>query len=177
MTIVEDLRQLLVANGIDDTQYTDEELTIFIDTAKTVIGLEYTESIAHEDYVEKIQCRKYMTNYYPIAPDSVCVLVDGEEVTAKKITKEGIIYFYEIIDGEFSCTYLQAIDTDLIDYATRLLSLYTIQEKEGTGAVSSIAEGDISISYDTNSSASNSNRVARIVDSIRSKYKARVRLL
>lgn len=177
MTLISDLRSTLQLYGIDDTQYTDAQLQIFIDNAKSVIGEDYVNSTEHEDYVEKISCRKYMTNYYPVVVDSVVVIVDGEQVTAKKITTDGIIYFDEQVNGEFTCTYLQGIDTTLVDEAIVNISLYMIQEQSGNGAISSINEGDISVSYDTNSIATSSNRISQMLNDIRGKYKARVRLI
>lgn len=176
-TTIEQLRETLNVYGVDDSQYTDEQLEVFITQAKELVGSEYVEKVEHEDYVEDICCKRYMTNYYPVVVDSVVVLVDGVEVTPHKITEDGIIYFDEIVEGEFSCTYNQGISEGEVSSAIVTLSMYLIRDKTGQGTLSSIQEGDLKVTYATDNILSAGNRISQLVNNIRNKYKARVRLL
>lgn len=174
MTEISDLRELLQVYGIDDSQYTDTQLQLLLKQARTFIGNATPEN--REDYVDQYHGKKYMTQYYPVSVDSVNVTVGGESVTPHHITEEGIIYFDNIVNGELSCTYTQQLSEEDISGAVLPLVVYMIQDQNG-GNMSSITEGDVSVSFDNNSTVSTSNQINRLIESLRQKYKARVVLL
>jgi len=176
MTDIEALRQFLQVYNIDDTEYTDEQLSLLISQAGTLIGDEYTQGATHEDYTRKWEGTTYMTDFYPIDVDSVCVVVDDEEVQPHKITEEGLIYFENHIQGEFVCTYTQAINTATLDKAIMGLVMYMIRDMNDRN-LKSINEGDISITYNTDSDMSTHSQISNLIQNIRNKYKARVRLI
>lgn len=177
MTEITDLRALLEVYGIDDTEYTDTQLEIILNQAKTYIGKEFVEGSTHEDYLRIYEGSVYMTNYYPIDVETVEIIVEGVEVTPRKITHEGIIYFEDVLHGELSCSYTQELSDEDIESTVLPLAMYLIRDQNGGGTMSSIHEGDLQISYDTTTSLSTNAQIHHLVQSLRDKYKARVRLL
>lgn len=176
MTDITTLREYLQLRGIDDTAYTDEQLQLLISQATAYIGEDFVNPTTHEDYLRHYEGTRYMTDYYPVDVSSCVVLVDGEEVTPHKITEEGIIYFENHIQGELLCTYVQAIDETAIEQALFGVIGYMIADTTG-GNMKSINEGDISITYDTDNNLSTSSQISHLIESLRNKYKARVRLI
>jgi hypothetical protein len=174
MTEISDLRELLQVYGIDDSQYTDTQLQLLLKQARTYIG-DVTPT-SHTDYVERFNGKRYMTQYYPVGVDSVTILVDEESITPKYITEEGIIYFDNMVTGELRCTYTQQLSEEEISDAILPLTVYMIKDNIG-GNMSSITEGDVSVSFDNNSTVSTSNQINRLIESLRNKYKSRVVLL
>lgn len=173
---IEELRKLLRLYKIDDTQFTDEDLELLISQAKTLIGKEFIEDANREDYVEHLSSKRYMTDYYPILVDSVQVFVDDEEVIPRRITENGILYFEKNVNGEFLCTYTQGFERSSIDEAIKSIVMYMIQEQDNQN-ISSISEGDVSVSYNTDDLMSSSTKLNELIESIRNKFRARVRLL
>lgn len=178
MIDIQTLRTQLQAVGVDDSQYTDEQLQAIIENARSVLG-DCVEERTHEDYVRHFSNDVYTTNYYPILTDDVEVTCDDKAVQVDKITKEGVIYFTNNERGSLRVVYVQAIDTSIVDNTVSQLVVYMIQQKNGINdaGLSSINEGDISISYDTNSSLRSDALVQKLIDDLRNSYKARVRLL
>ena len=176
MTDIQKLRQYLQLQGIDDTTYTDEQLSLMISQATAFIGDEYVTPQEKEDYVRHFEGMTYMTDFYPVNVESVVVTVDDEEVTPHKITEEGLVYFENQVQGELLCTYLQAVDESIVEQAVNGVIMYSIRDSTG-GNMKSINEGDISITYDTDNGMSTSSQISHLVDSLRQKFKARVRLI
>ena len=174
MTEISDLRELLQVYGIDDSQYTDTQLQLLLKQARAFIGdVTPTE---HTDYVERFNGKRYMTQFYPVGVESVTVTVEGESITPHYISEDGIIYFDKIVNGELQCTYTQQLSEEDISSAVIPLTVYMIKDNMG-GNMSSITEGDVSVSFDNNSTVSTSNQINRLIESLRQKYKARVVLL
>lgn len=174
--IVEELRELLQVYDIDDSRYTDEQLMMMISQARACVGTEYIEPKSCEDYVRDFVGGYYMTDFYPILADSVVVTIDDEVVIPDKITEEGIIYFENQQRGKLSCSYVQDFSSDDITSVILPVTMYMIRDITG-GNLSSINEGDISISYDNTSAMSTSSMIQNLVTRLQNKYKARVRLL
>ena len=178
MIDIQTLRTQLQAVGVEDSQYTDEQLQAIIENARSVLG-DCVEERTHEDYLRHFSNDVYTTNYYPINVDDVEVTCDDKAVQVDKITKEGVIYFTNTERGSLRVVYVQAIDTSIVDNVVSQLVVYMIQQKQAGNieGISSINEGDISISYDTNSTLRSDALVQKLIDDLRNSYKARVRLL
>lgn len=176
MTDINKLRQFLQVYNIDDTEYTDDQLQLMISQASSIIGDEFVSENNREDYVRNFEGTEYMTDFYPVLVDSVVVTVNTEEVTPHKITEEGIIYFTNHVQGEFSCSYVQAISSDEIEQTMFSVVMYMIRE-QNAGNIRSINEGDVSVTYDTDNTMSMGNQINNLIEQLRGKYKARVRLI
>lgn len=172
MTLHDDLLSLLELHGIDTTQYTESKLNALILEAKTLINTEYITDSQEEDFVLKFTGKAYMTEKYPLKQVNT-ITVDGVPVTPLKTRSSGIIYFDEYVTGKLEVNYIVGL-TDT-DYSETVLPicLYIAKDAEGQN-ISSISEGDVSVSYAAGSSAT---MIDNLVSEIRSKYGARVRLL
>lgn len=177
MTETEQLRALLEVYGIDDTQYTDAQLELMIQQAKNAVSADVANETTHEDYHRHFAGTVYMTDYYPVDVESLEITVDGEVVVPRRITHDGLVYFDNLMQGELVCTYSQAFDEGDVESTIIPLAMYMIRDKEG-GNQSSIKEGDITVSFDTDSPSSTNAQISHLVSSLRAKYnKARVRLI
>ena len=173
MSIVDDLRAMLVAHGIDATQYTDSMLESFIFEAKVLVDAPFVFDTVHEDYNPQFRGDVFMTDNYPVLDDEVLrVTIDDLVVTPEHITHEGIIYLDKTYQGKLKCTYNVGLNGDDIQSYLLPLVVSMIQEKEGLN-LSSITEGDVSISYN-NSGTGYSSQVSQLVQALKNKYSGRV---
>jgi hypothetical protein len=170
------LRELLQLYGIDDTTYSDEQLELIIRQARAYIGEEFVEPTTHEDYVEHFRGKTYMTSYYPVDVDSVTVICEEEVVIPNKITSSGLVYFTHHIQGRLTVSYTQELTSTDIRDTILPIAVYMIRDIRGEN-LSSITEGDVSVSYDNTNTMSTSGMIQNLVTQLRNKYKARVRLL
>ena len=177
MDEVEELRLLLQMYGIDDSMYDDNELQMWISQARSFVGNEFVQETEYEDYQRDFNSDMYMTRAYPISVSSVHVLVDDEGVIPMKITSNGVIYFNNRQHGAISVTYSVEYTEEDVKNVILPVAMYMIRDKNG-GNMSSITEGDVSVSYDNiNDKLSTSNSIQQLINNLRMKYKARVRLL
>ena len=172
MSMLDDLRSLLIAHGIDATGYTDSMLESFIFEAKVLVDAPFMFDTVHEDYNPQFRGDVFMTDNYPVIDDEVLrVTIDDLVVTPEHITHEGIIYLDKTYQGKLKCTYNVGLSDD--DIQSYLLPICTnmIQIKEGLNPAS-ISEGDVSISYDSNNSYG--TQVSQLVQALKNKYSGRV---
>lgn len=176
MTIYETIRNMLISNGIATT-YSDAELDSFILEAKLLVDAPFVNDAVYEDYVDRFSSDKYMIRHYPLKEsDDFNVLIDDKDITnnVRKITSNGIIYFDKKYTGSLTVSYVCGLNTTAInDYLIPII-VYLIKDKEGKN-ISSISEGDVSVSY--NNSSNTSLTLDSLVNRLRKKYGARLRLL
>ena len=171
MSELETLRELLKAHGLPNTQeeISDEELEAWILEAKLLINEPYMFTNITEDYDPEFGDEIYMTEDYPIIPDTVSLSIDDTAIAPERVTNDGIIYLEKPMHGKLSCTYTVGLcDADVENYLLPIV-VYMVKDNEGRN-VSSIQEGDLNVSYDATSNMQISNLIDRLVN----KYNGRV---
>lgn len=171
MSILTDLRGILIAHGIDSEEYSDEVLNNFILEAKLLVNEPFMFDTQFEDYEPDFCDDTYMTENYPVVTDSVTITVGDETITPDKVTSEGIIYLPRTIDGKFTITYTVGLGEDDINEFLLPITLYIIEEKQGKN-IASIQEGDVNISYDTANGYN--TQMFNLVNALKNKYAGRV---
>lgn len=172
MTLIEDLQDLLTLHGIDTSKYTPTMLNALILEAKTLIGADYVYDSQYTDYKDTFHGTRYMTEKYPVK-EVTSITVNDEEIIPRKITHNGIIYFDGYITGGLEVEYIVGLDDNDYEKTILPICLYIAKQNEGQN-VSSVQEGDVNVSYDT---GSNQAMIDTLINNIRGKYGARVRLL
>jgi hypothetical protein len=87
---------------------------------------------------------------------------------------EGVVYFPEKQCGRLLVQYTVGLGTEDMEKYILPITVHLIMEKEGKN-ISSISEGDISISYDTNNTLN--AQVTTLIQELKNKYSGRVCLL
>lgn len=169
------LRQLLTANGITTT-YTDQELDAFLLEAKLLIGEDWVFPHQYKDYVHKWDGDTYVLDYYPVLTGET-VTVKVNDVTREdiidKVTSEGIVYFKHSINGSLEITYTVGLpDEDVVEYLLPI-TVAVVEDILGRN-VASVTEGDVSVSY---SSTSTKSQTESLIGALREKYCARLCVL
>ena len=178
MNVIQTLQEMLDAHGI--TKYDDdpETLNTFLLEAKLMVGASFVFDQEYNDYKENFNGNKYALDYYPLkSSGSLTVLCNDVNITGniRKISEEGIIYFKKTFTGTLDVTYTVGLtDDDLTEYILPI-TLYLVKDNEGQN-ISSVTEGDVSISYN-NSTGSTSTQIDALVANLRDKYSARMCLL
>lgn len=172
MNIIQELRTILKAKGVDDTQYTDFMLEGYIMEAKARINRPWTSNKVYNDYHHEFRGNRVITQYYPII--QVCkVLLDDEEVEVCHSTVDGIIYFDKQLFGRLEVQYVVGLQDE--DYLECILPLSVNSVlDDGKHNVTSVTEGDLTVNYSSNYSATQNDL---LVQSIRDKYQARTWLI
>jgi len=173
---ISSLRSLLASNGMNPDNYTSEQLTGMIQQAVTLIGDEYVQGYNEVDYDYDYHGSIYLTALYPIITDDVTVTLDDVDVTNKiqSITNDGVIKFSEDLHGLLKITYTNGVDTNVIKQYVLLASMNLLKSTTG-GIISSINEGDVSISYDTSSITATS--LDGIITTVHNMFGARVSMI
>lgn len=172
-TQLEQLRKLLVAHNITK-QFSDEVLESYILEAKLLVNIPALNEELHEDYVKKFNGDTYVVDYYPLL-EIVELTVNGVSVAPERISSDGIIYFNGNKTGTLYCQYKVGLSSEEINVDLLPLVVALIENKEGAN-VSSITEGDVSVSYN-NSNGVSATTIDSLVEAIREKYTAKVVLL
>lgn len=172
MSMVDDLRSMLIAHGIDPTSYDDGMLESLIFEAKLLVDEPFMFDEVNEDYEPDFCDDVYMTSNYPVVvDDNFSLTVEGHIVVPDRVSSEGLIYLDKKYHGKLQCTYTVGLsDTDIQQYLLPMV-VNMIQEKEGLH-LSSITEGDVSIGYDN--STGYGARVGQLIEGLKNKYNGRV---
>ena len=180
---IPDLRLLLRLNGINTDTYTDTEmeslLEYYTNMLNSLLCFEY-KTCEHTEYHELKGDKLTLVDYYPVQYVT-SVSVEDKEYSGlvKRVDKHnGIIYFTETVTGELTITYTTGWTEDKIKrYITPLLvDLMVTGLKYGNeGRISSLHEGDVSVTYDTsvNSLLDVNNRIT----DLNKRFSVRARLL
>lgn len=167
MTINPDeVRVILRVYGIDDTQYTDEELEHLIKyytrVFNSLICFNYLPHDYDEYYLVNDYTKAVLINHYPIMEVSSIKLDDKDYMgNVYRIDKDtGIIYFKEPVMGDLVLKYHagwsdEDIESIIIPFIIDLL-VYGIRYGVD-GIVSSISEGDVSVSFSITDKSLNIN--------------------
>lgn len=175
-TYYDTLRSLLRNHNIPCDEYTDEQLGAYIDEAKLLLNTPYSFDTTFTDYHDHFHGRVYLTDYYPLLSTSdVVVKVDDIVVTPRRITNDGRVFLEKCVDGSLECTYTVGLSDDDIINTILPVTMYIIQASNGTGDISSVNEGDLSVSYDTSNGYN--AEVNKLVQQLKNKYRARVRII
>lgn len=170
MSILEDLRAMLIAHNIDVTAYTDQILNSFISEARLLVGEDFMFDHTVEEYDPNFDDDCIMVGDYPVKEGTVVVTLDDEVITPTKITSEGIIYLPSRVNGHLSVRYTVGLSGEDINQYLLPIVVYMIREKEGQN-ISSINEGDISISYDTSNGVN--TQMSQLIQDLKHKYSGR----
>lgn len=175
--MIQSLREMLTSRGIKEEEYTDAQLTSMIQQAVTIIGEEYVSSRNEIDYDYTFNGDIYLTAEYPITPGQVTAAIDDVDITSdiKSITREGVIQFKKDHDGVLRVEYNVGLTSDIVQESILLAAMYITADSDHAGNISSINEGDVSISYDRSTNTSNS--LDGIVKDIHNQFGARVKMI
>jgi hypothetical protein len=119
----------------------------------------------------------YTTVCYPVVPDSVTISLDDVDLTdrIKSVSADGMILLADTVDGgQLKIVYTCRLNAEALQNGILLVMLNLIQS-QGGGTLSSISEGDVSVSYDTAGSSVAS--LDALVANVRAAYGARVRMI
>lgn len=188
MLDIEELRILLKFEGIDLTDYTDEEITVLINSKtrelKGLLGLDIIP-VHRKETSHHFRGEKLRLDFYPVK-EMHAVIVDGEYLKHKDYSVDynlGILRFKNKQYGSnVTVEYLSGLsDDDMETLIKPLISdmvIYTLTSTDPSSpeGLSSVKEGDVSVSYDTSNSrgALINNRITDIRNRFNS---ARLRFL
>ena len=172
MTLVEKIKATLTAQGI--TGITDEQIETYISNAKALVGSSLLEQHQYTDYVQKFNGEVYTTDFYPVL-DIVEFTIDDKPVTLSHISSNGVLYLPYPYMGTLSCTYLVGLPQDEVEDDLLPLVVYMVRDNLGKN-VSSVSEGDVSVSYNTGTMTEAAS-LDGLVGRLRDKYAAMVRLI
>lgn len=190
MTLItpEELRDYLIANGVDESELQDLSLLQkFIDLKKEEIialtGLPISP-VFRKEFRKQFKGTLFETNWYPIS--EICnfkvddIVLNDEDYVLDE--DNGIIFLNKNLKGFLVIEYVHKVSSEFITSKINpLISsmvLYHIDESENSfGEISSIHEMDTSISYDTSNSLG--NRIYAMINSLKTNngYSARIRWL
>lgn len=175
--MIENLREMLTSRGINAEEYTEAQLSSMIQQAVTLIGEEYVSSRTEVDYDYTFTGDIYLTAEYPITPEAVTVTLDDVDITdsIKSITKEGVIHFNEDHDGVLRVEYNVGLTSDVVQDSILLAAMYLLGDSAHMGNISSINEGDVSISYDRTNNTANS--LDGVINNVHKQFGARVKMI
>ena len=184
---INELRTLLKFEGIDLSDYSDDELEILADSKLKeltgLLGIDVTP-VHRKQYVSHFKGKKLRLDFYPV------LTVVEIEYSLKDLNPceyhidydLGVITFKEPLRGDIEIKYLSGLSDDVLDALIvpllREMIAYTFTYNQyGFGdGVSAIREGDVSINYDT--SNSRGSRITNSINDIKSRYgSARLRWL
>jgi hypothetical protein len=164
---LDELRDYLKIMGIDETKYTDNVLekliNFYTDYIMSYTGIDFDE---HEHTVTdtnpNFNYKNYLLGFYPVVEIEE-ILLDGKVINESdyKLDKQsGIIYWMnDLLDGDvLEIIYISQIhDTNLLNTFVTLLKdlIYCSLEPNNKGNIVSVKEGDVTVTYDSNSITSN----------------------
>ncbi|MBX7076660.1 MAG: hypothetical protein K1X33_05040 [Methanobacteriaceae archaeon] len=164
---LDDLREYLKIKGIDDSLYTDNVLekliNFYTDYIVSYTGIDFDE---HEhtvvDTCPIFRTNSYLLGFYPVV-EIESIELDGNVIneSSYKLDKNnGIIYWIDdSIDGDvLEIVYISQIRDNLIlNTFVPLLKdmIYCSLEPNNKGNIVSVKEGDVTVTYDSNSTMSN----------------------
>ncbi len=170
MSMVEDLRSMLIAHGIDATSYTDGMLESFILEAKVLVDEPFMFDEITEDYDPMFHDDVYITSNYPLV-EVMKLTINDKIVIPEYTSPDGILFLDKPYHGKLKCKYKVGLTNDDVQSYLLPIVVGMVQEKEGMN-VASISEGDVSIGYDTANGYG--SQVSQLVQTLKNKYNGRV---
>lgn len=176
---LDELKKLLELKDID-FDGDDETLMLLlkfkIDELAGLLGVDLLP-VEREYVIQRFKSNKIFLNFYPVSSVSEITLnsniLDEDEFVVNK--KIGVIYLNKIMKGMLCVDYTTKISDKEFENAIKPLVLdmvvYDLINKGNRineGVMSSIHEGDVSISYDTGSSLG--NRIYTRIGDLKLKY-------
>lgn len=187
MLDINELRTLLKFEGIDLSNYSDDELSILVSSKSReltgLLGLDITPAHRRQ-HISKFRGDRIRLDFYPVIRVASIHYSQGPLKPCDYHVDYdlGIITFNNKLNGNIDIKYLSGLSDDvqntLIEPLLRDMVAYTFTYNQyGFGdGISSIREGDVSINYDT--SNSRGNRIVTRINDIKNKYcSARLRWL
>lgn len=167
---IKETLQLKKNNNLN--QLTPEEIELLINHTYHILQgqLQFTiEPTTHTDYHPEYHQKTIILNHYPIQEILGIKTNNNEIPTGEYYLHEetGIIHLQQHIRGDLEITYTTGLTINEIQtLITPLLTDMIIYENNkdnntSTGAISSIKEGDVTVSYDNNTNLYN-NILSRI---------------
>lgn len=172
MTHIETILDILTAHGI--TNYTETTVNTFITEAKLLVNTPHLNDAIFEEYKQNFTGDSLVTMHYPIK--RICELkINGKTITPERVDEDGIIYLEHSHTGKLEIRYIVGLTDEDMNNLMIPLVVALIENREGRN-VSSVTEGDVSVSYN-NSSGMNSLTIDSLVNELRERYGSRVVLL
>ncbi len=164
---------MLLANGYNLDDYTDEIINAFIEEAKQLIGAEFLAEKEITDYKRDFNNNVYVTKFYPVnTTENINITINQEPATVEHSTPGGIIYLDKNYHGTLICTYTTGLnETELLNEIAPII-LILIEANAGKN-LASISEGDVNISYDNTAQ----QNIYNLIENIKNKYSARAELI
>ncbi len=181
------LRTLLKFEGINLDAFTDDELTVLIESKVNelsgLLGLD-VNPVHRKQHITRFKGDIIRLDFYPVY-DFNNIMVDGECLSPNKYRVDyslGLIYLEEFITGDIDVKYISGLDDDFLNNTIgpliKDMITYTVTYNQWGmgGPVSSIKEGDVSVNYDTSNGLG--TRINNTIADIKSRYaSARIRWL
>lgn len=164
MINIDELRLILKVDGVEADNYSDEELNQLVTyytrlfnnlISFNYIAREYNEYIPLFEYTSSV-----LINHYPIQEISTLTIENKDYINKLKHVnaESGLIYFTEPVLGDLQITYMSGWSEEDIEAIIQpvIFDLIVYGVKYGAeGIITSLREGDVSVSYDVNSSLTN----------------------
>ena len=177
--MIDQLKTSFTLNHIPTDKYTDDELGTILQQSVTLIGGAYVEGETITEYDPEFSGDTYITISYPILndPEELNVTIDGNTTSdlVRSVQSNGVIHFNRPVEGQLEVTYTQALAEDVIQQYITLVALQLLGRAENGGNLSSINEGDVSISYDT--TGNSTGTLDGLIAEVHGMFGARVKLL
>ena len=184
---INEFRTLLKFEGISLDDFTDEELSILINSKinelKGLTGIDIIP-VHRRQSNRDFKGDTLRLDFYPVH-DIASITLNNCPIRPREFNIDrdlGIIYFNNIVNGNVEVKYLSGISDDVLNSSiiplVREMVIYSLTyNNAGVGdAVSSIKEGDVSINYDTNNGRG--SRINSRIADLKSSYgSARLRWL
>lgn len=173
LTVYDNIKQMLINHGITK-EYTQAELDNYILEAKVLVDTPFMNDNVMEDYIKEWAGDVYCTKEYPLRNNTIELTINNTVITPVHVTYDGIIYLDKTYHGDLKCRYTVGLNNDDINSYVVPIVVCLIENIEGSN-IASVNEGDVSISYDN--STSTTRTLDNLVNNLRNKYGARVRLI
>lgn len=179
-----ELKNYLKMNNIT-LDLTDEELInlceVKLNQLEGLIGININPKV-NTIYINNFSSDVIFLDYYPVISIQK-LTIDDKELDSNDyniVLKEGIIYFNHIFKGKIELEYLagftqQEFNSNIQSLLYDII-LYTFQKADNQfGEISSITEGNVSISYNSNTSLY--TQINNKINSLKNKYHCRCVML
>lgn len=182
MITIAELRTILALNNITTT-LTDAQLTVLynsiVNEIEAITDINITPQ-EYKEYVFSFSGVNLILNNYPISSiTNLCInntSINNSDYTLD--SESGIIYFKTPLEGMMYIKYTAGLtENEINKYINPLIKemfVYRLSS-EYNNQVSTVKEGDVSVSYDTN--YTRSSKIQGQLESLKNRFNCRTRML
>ena len=182
---VSSLKEQLNLQGVDYSDFTDENLQLLLNNIVTEL-MGYTNCpinpVTHKTIIRDFSSDILELDYYPVKS------ISSLKVGSKNLTEDnyvldeglGILYFNSIFRGMLVVEYCCQVSDDIISNIVNPLIFDMVKYRltnnfSNDGVMSSVKEGDVQVNYDTNSSIG--NLIQSRINNLKNSYSIRIKVL